>query len=175
MPGLPEELTTRRLRLRAWSGDFEAEMTAISLDPEVRHFVHRPGYEERLPEFSAGAARHWREHGYGLYEVLEGESFRGFAGTAHPTFVPELVERLELGWRLARDAWGRGLATEAALAVREAAFDRLAIDELISVIWVDNARSERVAEKLGMSVEGEVSIPGSDREIRVWSVDAPGP
>lgn len=177
MARLPDELRTPRLRLRAWSGYFDSAMTAISREPEVVRAVWRPGYEEVLAAFSARATAHWAEHGFGLYEVLEAgdgvEAFRGFAGMAYPTFVPELAHRPELGWRLAPAAWGRGLATEAATAVREVAFERLPLAELISIIALTNVRSARVAEKLGMSIEGSARVPGDDREVNVWRIAWP--
>ena len=71
--------------------------------------------------------------------------------------MPELAHRPEFGWRLARGAWGRGLATEAAGAARDDAFERLGLPELISIIHPENERSRRVATKLGMTIEGEVS------------------
>jgi len=177
MARLPDELRTPRLHLRAWSGEFDSAMAEISREPEVMRAVWRPGYEEVLAAFSGRASAHWTEHGFGLYEVFEtadgGASFRGFAGMAYPTFVPELAHRPELGWRLAPAAWGRGLATEAAAVIRDVAFQQLALRELISIIGCDNDRSARVAEKLGMSIEGSARVPGDDREVDVWRVGSP--
>jgi RimJ/RimL family protein N-acetyltransferase len=92
---------------------------------------------------------------------------------AYPEFFPALAVRPELGWRLARSAWGRGLATEAALAARADAFDRLRLPEVISIIHPENARSRRLAQKLGMAIEGQVHNPVLDRAVDVWRLDAP--
>ena len=99
--------------------------------------------------------------------------FIGFAGVAHPTFLPALAARPELGWRLARDAWGRGLATEAATAARDHAFATLGLPELISIIHPDNTRSRRVATKLGMTLAERVHVPALDRDAGVWVLAAP--
>jgi RimJ/RimL family protein N-acetyltransferase len=99
--------------------------------------------------------------------------FIGFVGIGYPAFLPELARRPELGWRLARDSWGRGLATEAAVAVREDAFERLGLDELISIIHPDNATSRRVATKVGMRIEGAVHHSGPDRDVDVWQLTGP--
>lgn len=177
MAGLPDELRTPRLRLRAWSGNFDSAMTAISREPEVVRAVWRPGYEEVLAAFSARATAHWAEHGFGLYEVLQGgrghESFCGVVGITYPTFLPAHAARPELGWRLSPACWGQGVATEAALAIRDAAFSRLSLAELISIIGLANRRSTRVAEKVGMSIEGLASVPGSELEVKVWRVESP--
>jgi len=94
-------------------------------------------------------------------------------GAAYPTFLPELAARPELGWRLAREAWGRGLAAEAAGAAREDAFARLGLSELISIIHPENRRSRRLAAKLGMVVERQVHNPVLGREVDVWRLAAP--
>jgi RimJ/RimL family protein N-acetyltransferase len=60
----------------------------------------------------------------------------------------------EIGWRLRRAAWGKGYATEGAVAVRDQAFETLGITSLVSLIQPGNAASARVAEKLGMRPDG---------------------
>lgn len=67
---------------------------------------------------------------------------------------------IELGYRLAKQFWGRGIATEVATAVRDMACDELGIKRLISLIYPDNLRSIRVATKLGMVCTGEAFLPG---------------
>ena len=74
------------------------------------------------------------------------------------------VEELEIGYRLHPDYWGRGLATEAARAVRDHAFTELEADRVISIIHPDNLRSQRVAEKNGMTKVKETQFKG----IYVW-------
>jgi len=79
-----------------------------------------------------------------------------------------IAQRPELGWRLASGTWGRGLATEAATAARDDAFQRLALAELISIIHPENTRSRRLAGKLGMSLERQIDNPVLDRKVDVW-------
>jgi len=85
-------------------------------------------------------------------------------------FLPELTRRPELGWRLASDTSGRGLATEAAAAARDDAFHRLALSELISIIHPESRRSQRLATKLGMTVQRQIDHPVLDRQVDVWQV-----
>jgi RimJ/RimL family protein N-acetyltransferase len=176
--GEADELLTARLRLRRWRAADEAPMATINRDPEVTRFLNRPVDPSATAAFCALVADHWATHGYGLWAVESREPahlgrFLGFVGVAHPTFIPELAERLEIGWRLARPAWGRGLATEAAVAARDHAFATLPIAELISVIHPENARSQRVAAKLGMHPRERAYNPLIRRAIEVWQMDRP--
>jgi RimJ/RimL family protein N-acetyltransferase len=169
-------LQTPRLTLRRWRPGDEAGLAVIDADPEVTRYLNPP--VTPAARFSERCLEHWERHGFGFFAVELREEpapgrFIGFVGVGHPTFLPELAARPELGWRLARDSWGRGLATEAALAVREDAFARLGLDELISIIHPDNAASGRVAIKVGMRIEGAVHHPGLDRDVDVWQLTAP--
>jgi RimJ/RimL family protein N-acetyltransferase len=171
------ELLTPRLRLRGWEAADEAPMAAINRDPEVTRYLNRPVDEDAVAAFFALMTGHWVEHGFGPYalEERDGENagrFIGFVGIAYPAYLPEVATRPELGWRLARAAWGRGLASEAARAVRDHAFADLGFEELIAVIHPDNARSQRLAAGLGMALEGHVYNWVLGRETGVWRLGA---
>jgi RimJ/RimL family protein N-acetyltransferase len=168
-------LLTERLRLRAWRASDEAPMAAINRDPDVARYLNRPTDEAAISAFFGDVAAHWDAYGYGLYAVdLCGaeERFVGFAGFSHASFIPAVADRPELGWRLARAAWGAGLATEAATAVLRAGFDRLELSELIALIHPHNERSRRVATKLGMRPERQVYNPVIGRDVDVWQTSA---
>ena len=172
------ELLTPRLRLRRWRDDDEPLMAAINRDPEVTRYLNRPFDEPALRAFYGLVLDHWDEHGFGFHAVElrrpgERDRFIGFVGPAYPTFLPELATRPELGWRLAHAVWGQGLATEAAKAARDDAFGRLRLAELISIIHPENARSRRVAAKLGMSIDHQVQSPILGRGVDVWHVRRP--
>ena len=80
---------------------------------------------------------------------------------------------LELGWILGREHWGRGYATEAGRAVAGFAFEQLERDRLISLIAEKNTRSAAVAQRLGMTVEGETWL--HDMRVLIWSASELGP
>ncbi len=168
------ELRTERLALRQWRDDDVDAMTAINSDPEVHAFL-AAAPDRELTMAGIGRARaHWERYGYGHFavEVLAGElagQLVGFCGVGHPTFVPELAERTELGYRLGRFAWGRGYATEAAIAAREDAFERCRLAEVISLIDPENVRSQRVAEKGGLRPGETVVNPLTGLDLVVWS------
>lgn len=147
------ELETARLRLRAF-GDADLDAyAAMSADPEVMRYVgsgetlDREGAWRNLALFLG----HWTLRGFGLWalEPKAGGAMIGFAGLWRPEGWPGI----ELGWRLARHAWGLGYATEAAGRARDWAFGERGLDRLVSVIDQDNARSIRVAERLGGALE----------------------
>ena len=174
-----DELITPRLRLRRWRAQDEAPMAAINRDPEVTRYLNRPVDDAAVAAFFGLVAAHWEEHGFGFWALESREPgsegrFVGFVGVAYPAFLPALADRPELGWRLAREAWGRGLASEAARAARDDAFARLAVPELISIIHPENVRSRRLAARLGMAIERQVRNPVLDRDVEVWQLAAPG-
>jgi RimJ/RimL family protein N-acetyltransferase len=95
---------------------------------------------------------HWAEHGFGRWalERASDGAFLGFCGVGFPTTFPELATRPEIGWRLGRQYWGNGYATEAAIAARDHFFTTFPYSELISIAHPDNIASHRVMRKIGM-------------------------
>jgi len=93
------------------------------------------------------------DRGWGLWavEVIDETPFIGFVGLNEATFAAHFTPAVEVGWRLARTAWGNGYATEAARAAIAYGFDDLELDEIVSFTTVANLPSRRVMEKLGMS------------------------
>jgi ribosomal-protein-alanine N-acetyltransferase len=79
------------------------------------------------------------------------DEFVGFVGLNQPGFDAAFTPCVEIGWRLARHAWGRGFATEGATAVLQLAFDALGLDEVVSFTTEANDRSRRVMERIGLT------------------------
>jgi RimJ/RimL family protein N-acetyltransferase len=96
---------------------------------------------------------HFRAKGFGLYaaELRNDARFIGYVGLHTPTFEAHFTPCVEIGWRLASDVWGKGLATEGALAVVQHAFENLGLDQVVSFTVSANRRSIRVMEKIGMT------------------------
>jgi RimJ/RimL family protein N-acetyltransferase len=147
-------LTTERLILRRWRDDDLDALAAINADPEVMRYIldGRTRTREETAESIGRMMRQWDEHGFGLFavDIRETEVLAGWAGLAIPTFLPEVMPAVEIGWRLARPFWGSGYATEAAAEAMRFGFTTCGLPRLISIRHVDNARSARVMEKLGM-------------------------
>jgi RimJ/RimL family protein N-acetyltransferase len=146
--GIPR-LKTERLLLREWRGDDLDAYAAMSADPEVMRFLGGPVERPQAWRGMALMAGHWQLLGYGLW-ALERRADGRFLGRAG-LWQPDGWPGLEVGWALARDAWGAGYATEAARAAMSWARETLGAGELISLIAPANAASRRVAERLGMT------------------------
>ena len=140
---------TERLLLRGWTADDRPAYAAINADPLVMEFLGPPMTRAQSDAHVEHMLTHWAERGYGLWCVdVDGECI-GFTGLSTPGFMPGV----EVGWRLASDRWGQGLATEAARAALAFGFGELGLGEIVSFTTVRNVRSRRVMEKLGMTYD----------------------
>ena len=144
-------LRTQRLILRPWRDEDLAPFAALNADPAVME--HFPSVLTRA-ESDAAAGRireELAERGFGLWavEVPDVSPFIGFTGLAVPRFTAHFTPAVEIGWRIAREHWGRGYAPEAARAALAHGFGALGLDEIVSFTAAGNARSRRVMEKLG--------------------------
>ena len=146
-------IETRRLTLRSFDEPDRDPFAAMNADAEVmRHFpdkLDRATSDALVDRILEG----WEARDLGLWAVQRGEdgAFLGFAGLAVPTFEAHFTPAVEVGWRLARGAWGHGYATEAARAAVAYGFETMGLVEIVSFTTVDNVRSRRVMERLGMT------------------------
>lgn len=150
---------TPRLLLREFSMEDAPDIFRINSDPEVVRYaegVTPASLEETRGHLRDGPLADYARFGYGRWAVVERATDR-LIGMCGPKLLPGLNE-VEIGYRLERDRWGLGLATEAALATREYARDVLALTHVIALIMEDNVRSLRVADKLGMTCTGPIEF-----------------
>jgi RimJ/RimL family protein N-acetyltransferase len=103
-------------------------------------------------------------------ELCETGELAGWRGTTVPGFLPEVLPAVEIGWRLARRFWGRGLATEAARAALGHAFGPVGLDRIWSICNVANPASEAVMRKLGMHFDRETAVPTHGARVRVHAI-----
>ena len=169
--------TTERLLLRSWRPSDRAPFAKLNADPEVVRFISdgvpftRPDSDALLDAIDA----HWHDHGFGLWCAAPREApddCVGFVGLAVPSFLPAVLPAVEVGWRLARPAWGRGLATEGARASLHHAFAELDLEAVISIIDPLNERSIRVAHKLGMRRGADHLHPRTGRRLRAYEISS---
>jgi RimJ/RimL family protein N-acetyltransferase len=147
------ELSTERLLLRQWQEADLEPFAALNSDPEVmRHFPGRLT-PERSDALAHAISNAIEKKGWGLWavEVVGGPRFIGFVGLNEPEFDAHFMPAVEVGWRLGREHWGYGYATEAARAAVDFGFDVLALDEIVAMVAPANTASRRVAERLGMT------------------------
>ena len=168
-PAEVPRVTTPRLVLRGWREDDVDAYAAAAADPEVMR--HLGGVLDRAEAWRQVGlhAGHWVLRGYGNWAVERREDgvLVGRAGLWNPDGWPGL----EVGWMLARHAWGRGYATEAGRAAMAWAWATLAAPRLIALIAPGNAASARVAERLDMRPAGEDTIAG--QAVRVFAAEQP--
>jgi RimJ/RimL family protein N-acetyltransferase len=125
---------------------------ALNADPVVMaHFPALLTRDESDAQMDR-CADQLRRRGYGLWavQIRATSEFVGFLGLAVPSWKAAFTPCTEVGWRLARSAWGHGYATEAATAVLETAFGQLELDEVVSFTTTDNLPSQRVMQRIGM-------------------------
>lgn len=148
------ELRTDRLLLRHWRPEDAEPFAALNADPEGMRWFPAPLSRPESDALAARCAAHLEEHGWGLWAVEADGRFIGFTGLAVPRFrahfTAPAVGAVEVGWRLARSAWGSGYATEGARAALRYGFDVLGLAEVVSFTASGNTRSRAVMERLGM-------------------------
>lgn len=137
-------IETARLALRRPTEDDLDPLASINADQEVMQFIGDGKIRSR-EETAAGLARgirEWDERGFGMFSVdlrdsgqdaeQQAESqFIGWVALTPPAFLPEVMPAVEIGWRLAREQWGRGYATEAATAALRFGFEECGFDRIV--------------------------------------------
>jgi RimJ/RimL family protein N-acetyltransferase len=146
------ELRTERLVLRRWQESDLAPWAAVNADPEVREHLGEVLSRERSDASVAAFQADFDRRGYGWWavEVRATGEFVGFAGLDDVDDEAPFTG-VEIGWRLARSAWGHGYATEAARAVLEFGFDALGLAEILALTTATNVRSQAVMRRIGMT------------------------
>jgi RimJ/RimL family protein N-acetyltransferase len=166
-------LETERLRLREWRPEDFETFVDIMADPEVARYLpggHPMGRMDTW-RFVTGMIGVWTMRGYGTW-VVERKSdgaVMGRIGLIHPDRWPGL----EIGWTLGRAYWGKGYATEAAIASRDYAFLTQPVAEVISTIHPENKASQGVAKNIGESIGPRMDIDvggGTVYTCDVWKV-----
>jgi ribosomal-protein-alanine N-acetyltransferase len=147
------ELSTERLRLRAWCDDDLEPWAALNGDAEAMRYFQRPYDRAESDRQARDFQALLDQRGWGLWavEVPGVAPFVGTAGLHVPGFTAHFTPCVEVGWRFWRPYFGHGYATEAGRAALQFAFDELGLDEIVSMTAEQNAPSRAVMERLGMS------------------------
>lgn len=182
-------MRTERLALRAWRDADREPYADLNADPAVMAHFPAPLTREQSDGHVAHIQRHFAERGFGLWavELVGGAPFVGFVGLSVPTWGSSFTPAVEVGWRLARGAWGRGYATEGARAALRFGFDEVVrvddrfltralagegvgerLDEIVSFTTPDNLPSRRVMTAIGMAHD-----PVDDFDHPTIGTDAP--
>jgi len=157
-------IETPRLILREWRMEDHVTFIALNSDKEVMEFFPAIKTADETKEQIKRISSHMEQYGYGFFAVERKDNgeFIGFTGLTHPGFEAEFTPCVEIGWRLSKQNWGQGFATEAAMACLKFGFQELGLNEIYSFTSVHNLRSEQVMKKIGMIKEGYFEHPLMD-------------
>jgi RimJ/RimL family protein N-acetyltransferase len=165
---------TERLRLVPWSDDHLDDFARICADPEVMRFISagRPLSREDVEVLARRTLATWDEHGFGPWSAIEKASGR-WVGRIGINLLEEWPgpDRWEIGYELAPEFWGRGLATEGAKMALRYAWERTPLERIVSVTVPGNAASRRVMEKCGLTFQGE--IVWKEAPVVWYAIDRP--
>lgn len=172
MSGTKYIIETERTRLRPWALADAPALVEMNRQPDMLRFVN----EDRAETLTEAVCwieeqqRYLSEHGYGICALEERKSggLIGFTGLATPTFLPEVLPATDIGWRIRRELWNLGLATEAARAVLDWAHGPLRLPEVLAISNAKNTASIRVMEKAGMVFSRAASIPETGAPIVIY-------
>jgi RimJ/RimL family protein N-acetyltransferase len=175
-------LETRRLLLRPLGRGDLADLVALDRDPEVMRYVGSPAGVKSPAETEQRARTRIEESERGDHAPLgfwrvEGQGDGIFHGVAALLRMPEGGDvpaggDVEIAYRLARSAWGRGIATEAAGALVAHGLRTLGLPRLVAVTYPENRASQRVLDKLGFERRGLTEYKGVQTTFHVLTRDA---
>lgn len=171
---MPEEagegdaiLETTRLLLRRMEADDLGPLLLVFSDPETMEFYPAPFTTDQVQAWIDWNLRNYEEHGYGLWALVlkdTGEVI-GDCGLTWQRVGYVSSPELEMGWHVRRDLWNCGVATEAAICVRDYARNVLKVPRLIAIVDQRNLASRAISRKVGMDFERIDSFDGKDRMI----------
>jgi RimJ/RimL family protein N-acetyltransferase len=146
------QLRTERLLLRPWRAEDREPFAALNADPAVMEYfpttLTRAESDARAERFDSDIQR----LGYGFWAVeMPGETpFIGFVGLVATDDDMPFSPAIEIGWRLAREHWGHGFASEGARAALAFGFEQLGLEQIVALTAAGNLRSRKMMERLGM-------------------------
>jgi len=145
-------IQTKRLLLRHWTEADLESFARLNEDPKVMEFFPAPLTRSESDSLVARIQKEIDEMGWGLWAVeeLESGAFVGMIGI-HQTEGMPFGPAVEIGWRLSAEHWGKGYASEGALAALEFAFEIVGLDEIVALTVPTNIRSQKVMQRIGMT------------------------
>jgi len=159
-----QSVETERLLLRPFARDDLDEFASINGDADVMRYIGdgKPQTRAQTELRLETILDHWAQHGFGLWALVDKASnaLIGFCGLQYLDNTAEI----EIGYRLAKQFWGLGYATEAAAATLRYAFEVLGLDRIVAVVQPENFASQSVIEKIGLRYVKEARFYNSDVE-----------
>ena len=150
-------IATKRLYLRQWQASDRARFAEMNADPKVMAYFPKLLTPALSNTIANKCQKLIEEHGWGFWVVARKDSadksddFIGMVGLNNVHANMPFAPAVEIAWRLHRDYWGLGYATEAALAALRYAFEVLELSEVVAFTAVINKRSQKLMQRLGMT------------------------
>ncbi|MEK9612345.1 MAG: GNAT family N-acetyltransferase [Flavobacteriaceae bacterium] len=161
MTKTPYLFQSKRLGFRNWKKADLEEFANLNADPEVMEHFPKLLTKNEVKELIEQLRDHFSLKGYTYFvtELLETKEFIGMIGLAFQEYKSDFTPAVDIGWRLKRNAWGKGYATEGAKRCLRYAFRGLGLQKIVSVCTVKNVQSENVMKKIGMTKKGVFNHP----------------
>ena len=165
-------LETARLQLRTLKPTDEQALHRILSDPIAMEHYPKPFDRAMTHRWIERNLRRYRELGFGLWAVIHKQDSVMIGDCGLTMQCVDGIAEMEIGYHISRAYWGQGLATEAAIACKQYAFDALQRDRVISWMGPANLASRRVAEKVGMQLE-KTSTDRNGNPAVVYAITRP--
>ena len=152
---------SERLGFRNWTENDLNEFSKINADKEVMKHFPKTLTKEETEKFIVRLKNHHSKNGFCYFatETLNNNEFIGFIGLAYQEYKTKFTPAVDIGWRLKKNAWGNGYATEGAKRCLKYAFENLNLKSVIATCTIENLKSENVMKKIGMKKIGEFNHP----------------
>ncbi len=150
---MPPQLETERLILRGYRASDLDAWAAMCADPAVMEFLSPVQTRGRSKEIAERLQTSLDRNGYGWWvvEIKGGAPFAGYVALQNIPFETTIDPPFEVGWRFAREHWGRGYASEGGARLLRFAFDELDRPEVVAMTAAINVRSQAVMRRLSMT------------------------
>ena len=157
----PYLFRSERLGFRLWREEDLPELHRINNDPEVMKYFPYIPTEQKSAELITRMSQMFEDKDYCYFATdhLRSEKLIGFIGLAEQNFESPFTPCTDIGWRLEREYWHKGLATEGAFSCLEYGFNKIGLEEIRSFAPLENKASIAVMEKLGMELAGIFDHP----------------
>lgn len=152
---------TERLKLRRWIDADFMPFAEMNKDIDVMQYFPKILTGDQMASMIERINAHFNRHGFGLFAIEKKSTgeFIGYTGFMIPSFESFFTPCIEIGWRLKKEEWNKGYATEAAKSCLEYGFKKLQFKKVYSFTSSLNKASEKVMQKIGMIKEGEFNHP----------------
>ncbi len=162
---------SERLGFRNWNSSDIEKLHELNSDKEVMEFFPSIPSKSQTSEFVVRMIKQFEAKGFCYFAVdeLVENKFIGFIGLSEQTYEAEFTPCIDIGWRIKKEFWNKGYATEGAKKCIEYAFNQLKLEKLCSIAPIINQKSIAIMTKIGMKMQLEFEHPLLKNDSRLKS------